>query len=111
LFVLCIVATLASFQVSIAAQNKHLFFLQKYYLEGKREFFNKKTGWVRGAGLVHMNWRGWCCGQLKSEEGKAEWAYGHRYGRRWDALPKNGHNTDTDDCVWDGASGNPHIYW
>jgi len=45
LFVLCIVATLASFQVSIAAQNKHLFFLQKYYLEGKREFFNKKTGW------------------------------------------------------------------
>jgi hypothetical protein len=42
-FALCITITVLSFQVSIAALKQHVGFLDKVNVEGKEEFFNKKT--------------------------------------------------------------------
>jgi len=42
-FALCITITVLSFQVSIAALKQHVGFLDKVNVEGKDEFFNKKT--------------------------------------------------------------------
>jgi len=48
-FALCIVITMASFQVSIRAQHQTLKFLKEYYLEGKPESFDKhlQSGWSK----------------------------------------------------------------
>jgi hypothetical protein len=42
-FAACVVLTVFSFRLSIAAQNKHLEYLAKYYLERRQEYFNKKS--------------------------------------------------------------------
>ena len=47
-FAACIVMTVFSFRLSIAAQNKHLEYLAKYYLETKQEYFNKKSAYSKG---------------------------------------------------------------
>jgi hypothetical protein len=41
-FALCIVVTMASFQISIRAQQQTLAYLKEYYLEGKAESFDKQ---------------------------------------------------------------------
>jgi len=48
-FALCILTTLASFQVSIRAQEASLPYLKEVYLEGKQEAFDKhlQSGWSR----------------------------------------------------------------
>jgi hypothetical protein len=46
-FALCIVLTVFSFRLSIAAQNKHLEYLAKYYLERQQEYFNKMSVYSR----------------------------------------------------------------
>jgi hypothetical protein len=43
----CIIVTIASFQFGIQAQKVHLDYLAKYYLEGRKEFFNKKSCWSK----------------------------------------------------------------
>jgi hypothetical protein len=46
-FAACIVTTIASFQFGIQAQKVHLDHLYKYYLEGKKEYFQKKSCWSK----------------------------------------------------------------
>ena len=48
-FALCILITMASFQVSIRAQHQTLVHLKEYYLEGKPESFDKhlQSGWSK----------------------------------------------------------------
>jgi hypothetical protein len=48
-FSACIVVTVLSFRFSIAAMDKQLVFLEKYYLEGDELFLNRKNVW---SGLV-----------------------------------------------------------
>lgn len=42
-FAVCVVLTVFSFRLSIAAQGKHLEYLAKYYLERRQEYFNKRS--------------------------------------------------------------------
>jgi hypothetical protein len=42
-FSVCIVLTVFSFRLSVAAQTKYLDYLWAYYIEGKQQFFNKKS--------------------------------------------------------------------
>lgn len=44
-FLLCIIVTILSFRFSIAAMDKQLVFLEKYYLQGNQEFLNRKNPW------------------------------------------------------------------
>jgi hypothetical protein len=48
-FALCILITMASFQISIRAQHQTLTYLKEYYLEGKPESFDKhlQSGWSK----------------------------------------------------------------
>lgn len=43
---ICILSTIASFRFGIEAQKKHADHLYHYYIEQKKEYFNKKTGWT-----------------------------------------------------------------
>ncbi|HET9180866.1 MAG TPA: hypothetical protein VFP59_01930 [Candidatus Angelobacter sp.] len=47
LFAGCIVVTIASYAFSQRAHSAYTDDLYKYYIEGKREFFNKKSIWSR----------------------------------------------------------------
>jgi hypothetical protein len=58
-FVLCVVITVISFRVSVAAQNKNLEFLAKYYLEHRDEFFNKQSAYSKA-----LTWLTWTAGVL-----------------------------------------------
>lgn len=42
-FVICILVTVFSFRLSVAALNEHLGHLQKYYLDEKQEYLNMKS--------------------------------------------------------------------
>jgi hypothetical protein len=46
-FAMSILVTVASFQISIAAQKCHLVFLREYYLQGKQESFDKESFWSK----------------------------------------------------------------
>jgi hypothetical protein len=43
---ICILSTIASFRFGIEAQKKQADYLYLYYIEKKKEYFNKKTGWT-----------------------------------------------------------------
>jgi hypothetical protein len=58
-FVLCVVVTVISFRISVAAQNKNLEYLAKYYLERREEFFNKQSRYSKA-----LTWLTWCAGAL-----------------------------------------------
>jgi hypothetical protein len=58
-FVLCVVITVISFRVSVAAQNKNLEYLAKYYLECRDEFFNKQSAYSKA-----LTWLTWAAGTL-----------------------------------------------
>lgn len=44
-FSACIIATIFSFPCSIQAQKAHASYLYKYYIEGRREYLNKRSDW------------------------------------------------------------------
>lgn len=46
LLAICILSTIASFRFGVEAHKKQTEYLYFYYIEKKREFFNKKTGWT-----------------------------------------------------------------
>jgi hypothetical protein len=46
-FLLCIVITILSFRFSIAAMDRQLIFLEKYYLEGNKDFLNPRNSWSK----------------------------------------------------------------
>jgi hypothetical protein len=56
-FVLCVLITVISFRLSVAAQNKQLKYLEKYYLERRDEFFNKRSGYSKA-----LTWLTWLAG-------------------------------------------------
>jgi len=58
-FVLCVVVTVISFRIGVAAQNKNLEYLAKYYLERRGEFFNKQSGYSKA-----LTWLTWLAGAL-----------------------------------------------
>jgi hypothetical protein len=58
-FVLCVAITVISFRVSVAAQNKNLEYLAKYYLERRDEFFNKQSAYSKA-----LTWLTWAAGTL-----------------------------------------------
>ena len=58
-FVLCVAITLISFRVSVAAQNKNLDYLAKYYLERQDKFFNKQSAYSKA-----LTWLTWAAGTL-----------------------------------------------
>jgi hypothetical protein len=46
-FAIAIVSTLISFHTSQKAIDRHLEYAEEYYLQGKRESANKRSGWAR----------------------------------------------------------------
>ena len=46
-FAACIVLTVFSFRLSIKAQERHLEYLPKYYLEGNQEYSTRKSGYAK----------------------------------------------------------------
>ena len=46
LLAICILSTIASFRFGVEAQKKQAEHLYCYYIEKKKEYFNKKTGWT-----------------------------------------------------------------
>jgi hypothetical protein len=48
----CILLTVFSFPLSIAAQKKHLKYLAAYYLEQKEEFFDRRSGYSKALTLL-----------------------------------------------------------
>jgi hypothetical protein len=58
-FVLCVMITVVSFRVSVAAQNKNLEYLAKYYLDRRDEFFNKQSAYSKA-----LTWLTWMAGTL-----------------------------------------------
>ena len=53
-FALCIALTVFSSPLGMAAQQKHLDYLWKFYIEDKKEFFNKKSGY--SSALAFSTW-------------------------------------------------------
>lgn len=56
LFALCIVLTVLSFRLSVAAHNKYLGFLWKFYVEDDANYFNKDSWYSKVLKVV--NWLG-----------------------------------------------------